>query len=102
MTRLWKRHGLASKYGDFRVSRLGRREGRLDPPIPAWDAEALPPALREIVRAGDGALQLVAQAWLDKDRKLKPAWFFAENARDFGFGSRGRVGGRHGCCGGGV
>lgn len=81
MIKLWKRHGPFSKYGDFRVSRLGRREGRLDPPIPAWDAHALPPALREIVRAGDGALQLVAQAWLDKDRKLKPAWLSAEDAR---------------------
>lgn len=78
MTKLWKWHGPFSKYGDNRVSRLGRREGRLDPPIPAWDAEALPPALREIVRVGDGALQLVAQAWLDKDRKLKPGWLAAE------------------------
>ena len=78
MTKLWKRHGVFSKYGDFRISRLGRREGHLDPPIPAWDAEALPPALREIVRAGDGDLQLVAQAWLNKDRKLKPAWLSAE------------------------
>lgn len=79
MTKLWKRHGAFSKYSDFRVSRLGCREGRLDPPIPAWDADALPPALREIIRAGDGDLQLVAQAWLDKDRKLKPAWLSSES-----------------------
>ncbi len=78
MNKLWNRHGAFSKYGDFRVSRLGRREGHLDPPIPAWEADALPPALREMVRAGDGDMQLVAQAWLDKDRKLKPAWLAAD------------------------
>ena len=74
MKGLWKRQPFWGKYSDRNVERVGRKDGRLNPPIPPWDAAVLPPFLWELVQAGDSDIQLLKQGWSGEDKDLLPEW----------------------------
>lgn len=64
----------SSKYTDRKVERQGREDGRLSPPIPHWEADDLPPYLKEIWQAGDAAVQHILEAWKRLDQVLHAKW----------------------------
>ncbi len=74
MSRLWKRQSLWSKYSDWRIERVARKDGGSTPPIPPWKAEALPPHIWELVQAGNSDIQLLKQSWSNEDKDLLPKW----------------------------
>lgn len=74
MSRLWKRQSLWSKYSDWNVERVARKDGGSTPPIPPWKAEALPPPIWELVQAGNSDVQLLKQNWSNEDKDLLPQW----------------------------
>lgn len=58
-------------FSRWHVRSRGKADGRLQPPIPPWDASDQPPFVMEIKRAGDGDLQLITLGWDREDRELK-------------------------------
>ncbi len=58
-------------FSRWRVRSRGKADGRLQPPVPPWDATDQPPFVMEIKRAGDGDLQLITLGWDREDRELK-------------------------------
>jgi hypothetical protein len=66
-----KRRWFWTPFSRWRVRARGKADGRLQPPVPPWDAADQPPFLMEIKRAGDGDLQLITLGWDREDRQLK-------------------------------
>ena len=69
-------------YSDRRVRQRGRKDGIAQPPIPAWDADFLPPFLRMLCQAGNQDVRALAKEWHDEDRQLKTDWALASHALD--------------------
>ena len=66
-----KRRWFWTPFSRWRVRARGQVDGRLQPPVPPWDATDQPPFVMEIKRAGDGDLQLITLGWDREDRELK-------------------------------
>jgi hypothetical protein len=66
-----------SPYSDWSVRGRGRKDGSSQPPIPAWNAEALPPFLRMLCQAGNQDLRALAKEWHNEDRRYKTDWALA-------------------------
>jgi hypothetical protein len=69
-------------YSDWAVRGRGRKDGNAQPPIPAWNAESLPPFLRMLCQAGNQDLRALAKDWHDEDRRFKTDWALAGRAFD--------------------
>lgn len=70
----YNRPRAARKYTDKRVDQEGLLDGKCDPSIPPWDAEELPPALREVWQAGNVSIQHIHERWNAADTGLQAAW----------------------------
>jgi hypothetical protein len=70
----WKRPWSKSPYSRSGAGGAGKRDGEASPPIPSWDARALPPYLRELTRAAQADARLIVLRFVEEDKKLKDAW----------------------------
>ena len=69
-----------SRYSDWRVRGRGKKDGKAL--RPAWDAEALPPFLVSLGRAGAQDLRALAKDWHVEDRKYKAEFVLAQRAHE--------------------
>lgn len=69
-----------SRYSDWRVRSRGKKDGKAL--RPAWDAEALPPFLESVGRAGNQDLRALAKEWHGEDRKYKAEFVVAHRAHE--------------------
>jgi hypothetical protein len=67
-------------YSDWKVRGRGKKDGK--GLRPAWDAEALPPFLESLGRAGTQDLRALAKDWHGEDRKYKTEFVLASRALD--------------------
>ena len=87
LTRRW----FWTPFSRWRVRARGKTDGRLQPPVPPWDATDQPPFVMEIKRAGDGDLQLITLGWDREDRELKARYGEAQKYYDHCDRARGKA-----------
>jgi hypothetical protein len=69
-------------YSDWKVRGRGKKDGRTL--RPAWDAEALPPFLESLGKAGTQDLRVLAKSWHGEDRTYKSEFVSASRAFEVG------------------
>ena len=82
MPRIKKRWWPFHRYSIFGAKRMGKKDGKSNPPIPPWDSPNQPPYILELVEAAEHDIRLYLDNWKKRDGILEKEMGSAEIRKD--------------------